>query len=269
MDPNQYGMTGAPEATPEPVALSDPTRIEGVPTLPEPADRMVTLPSPGTPEQQVHKVTADEQVHELTYDELLRAASGGLHFESQMEKLKPYKEMREFVETTPGAADALAYLLTQGMTPQQAMQEIAPQQQGFQAPQQQYPQQPQYQQQPAQQDPAVGFLMQQVAGMQYQQDIAAFQAEFPEANLKEVEDFVTSKGLPPSAESLSIAYKAMNYGTVNKAAAIAQQQNTLQRQRTAVETGAEGAPTTLRVNPHTLTPDQRTQIAVDHYNLIE
>jgi hypothetical protein len=249
MEPNEYGQVGAPqivapvapEATPQAVA----------PVVPPPSDNMVTLPSAAQgQEQKVFEVKADDQVYQMTEEEVLRAASGGIHFTKQQQELAPYKEMRDFVENTPGVDKAIIHLMQNGM----------PQELGYSQPAASpyTPQAPQL-------DPTAQFLMQEVAGVRAELEQRDFTQRHPDADLNAVGNYMVTNNLP----NLETAYKVLSFDDVQRQGAVAQQQNAQQRQNTALEPGAQGAPTQIQVDPRKLSHDEKSKIAAQHYNLIE
>lgn len=264
MDPREvFGQ--AARSAPDPQVA--PTSPEGTPpAAPQPPAETVTIPGgPGAPAQtpqQMHRVKVAGEYIEMPYEELLDKAAGGVHFTRQQQELAPVKELYDWLSGTPGAPEALAYLITNGVpqpggpqVPQQAQQPGAL---GGQPPMEQgYPQ--------PFSDPATRVLAEEIAEMKYQNEVANFQSAHPDADTKAVETYLLDNNLP----TLEVAYRVMTYPDQQKAAALAQQQNAHQRQLTAIEPGAQGAPSQIQVNPHALTPDDRAKLSHNYNFLME
>jgi hypothetical protein len=164
--------------------------------------------------------------------------------------------MRDFIENTPGAADAIITLMQGGMPQAQAQQMVANQMSG---------QQPDpYNLQQPQMDPGINFLLEQVAGMQAQLESRDFSAKYPQADVNEVARFMQQNELP----TLEAPYRVMTYDDLQRQTAAAQDNTAVQRQGTAVMPGAQGPPTQQVINPRDLTPEQMSEVA-KRYNLIE
>lgn len=245
---NPYEGIIAPEGAPPPGEPITPPAAT-TPSIEDPG--MVTLPGAAPQAEKTWEIKADGQVHQMTEAELIEHAQKGIDYTRKMMDLGPAREMREFLERTPGAADALVYLVQNGVPPQAAMQQVQ--------------QQSQQQQPEPQMDPAVSFLMEKVGGLTYELEKRDFQSRFPDAKVEEVAQFAYEQNYP----SLEAAYKVMKFDEVSRQAALSQQTTLTQRQGTAVEPGAQGPPQQIRVNPKELTPEQITQIGLQHYNLME
>ena len=233
---------------------------EGVAITPEPTTppldeaHMVTVPGAAKPEEErIFEFKADGEMHKATEAELLELASKGVNYTRKMQELAPAREMRDFIEENPGAADAIVQLMQQGVPQQQATQMV----QGQTAPQG-YPQQ----QQPV--DPSVDFLLNQVAGMQFQMESDAFTRNHPDAKLEEVAQYMLDHG----KDSLEDSYRDMTYPELARQAELYRQANLAQNQANAVEPGAQGPPDQIRFQPRGATPDQISEIA-KRYNFIE
>ena len=240
------GAAGQGEAIPP-----EPT----IPTAPV-SDGMVTIPSAVKPdEEKLWEFQADGGMRKVNEEKLIELAQKGWNYTGQVQQLAPYKEMRDFIEENPGAADAIVSLMQQGVPQQRANQMVQEQ-----AAPTGYPQQ---QMQP-QMDPNFDFLLNQVAGVQFQLESQTFQSKHPDAKLEEVAQYMLDR----NRDNLEDAYRDMNYDEIERQAALYRQEHQQQNQATAVEPGAQGPPDQIRVDPRKLTPEQISEIA-KLYNFIE
>ena len=228
------------------------TQGEGVAITPQPPmppldeAHMVTVPGAAPPEDEgVFEVKARGETHKMSKAEVLEYASKGFDYTQKTQELAPYREMRDFIEDNPGAADAIVQLMQQGVPQQQA------------APQG-YPQQ----QQPV--DPSVDFLLNQVAELQFNMQSDQFTRNHPDAKLEEVAQYMLDHG----KDSLEDSYRDMTYPELARQAELYRQANLAQNQANAVEPGAQGPPDQIRFQPRGATPDQISEIA-KRYNFIE
>jgi len=236
------------------------TQGEGVAITPQPPmppldeAHMVTVPGAAPPEDEgVFEVKARGETHKMSKAEVLEYASKGFDYTQKTQELAPYREMRDFIEDNPGAADAIVQLMQQGVPQQQAQQMVQQQ-----AAPQGYPQQ----QQPV--DPSVDFLLNQVAELQFNMQSDQFTRNHPDAKLEEVAQYMLDHG----KDSLEDSYRDMTYPELARQAELYRQANLAQNQANAVEPGAQGPPDQIRVDPRTLKPDQISEIA-KRYNFIE
>lgn len=276
MNGDKFGQAAgpAPGQAPEPTQQTPPAET-GPPAAQAKQPDLVTIPSAaGAPQPQKYPVKADGTTYELSYDELVEAAAGGIHFTKQQQELAPIKELYDWLEATPGAPQAMIYLLQNGI-PQQAipggMQQAPMMGQPPGAPQGGYapPQASGYgsppghgmplippgfgQQPPA--DPALQLLLNEVTDLKYDREKERFLGSHPDADLKAVEDFLVANDLP----TLEAAYRVMTYEEKDRQAAIAQQQQ--KSQAINIEPGAEGPPHQLQVDVHNMSADERSGLA--------
>ena len=234
---------------------------EGVTVTPEPTmppldeAHMVTVPGPAKPEEEgVFEVKARGETHKMSKAEVLEYASKGFDYTQKTQELAPYREMRDFIEENPGAADAIVQLMQQGVPQQQAAQMVQQQAAPTGYPQQQQPQM----------DPGMDFVLNQVAGLQYQLESRDFQSKYPDAKIEDVAQYMLDRDLP----NLEVAYRDMNYDEIARQAGVSRQSNLAQNQATAVEPGAQGPPDQIRVDPLKLSDAEVSELR-KHYNLIE
>jgi hypothetical protein len=234
--------------------------VTPAPAVPEvaPADpsRMVTVPSaePQATEQERYlEIKHRGEVKRVSEAEAIELAQKGYDYTTKTMELAPYKEMRDFIEQTPGAADAIISLMNQGVPQQQAQQQVYEQGQN-------YPQQ--YGAQP---DPSVNFLVNEVANLQAQMEAQQFRGRHPEADFEKVVHHLMDH---PEIPNLELAYRDLAYEDLSKQASLGQQQQQAQRQQTAVGPGAQGPPESYQVDPRKLTPQEVSDVA-KRYRLIE
>jgi hypothetical protein len=244
---------GNPLTPPTPPVQPEPP-VAPMPPLDDAS--MVTLPptpgQPQAPEDRMLEIKYRGEMVQKPESEVIALAQQGFDYNTKMQELAPAKEMLDFVQNTPGAADAIVALMEQGV----------PQAQAQQAVQQQA--QPGYPQQQQQMDPAVNFLLNQVASVQSQMERQQFMGTHPQADFDSVVQHMVDREIP----SLELAYRDMTYDDVAKAAGQNQQQQYAQRQQNSVEPGAQGPPRQDRIDPRKITPDQMPSVR-DRYNLIE
>ncbi|MDD5245583.1 MAG: hypothetical protein PHU49_16355 [Syntrophorhabdaceae bacterium] len=248
--------TGAGEpAQPAPAPAPEPA--ENPLATPVANPNLVTVPGvapPETAQQQQERMLefkARGEMQRLPESEVLDYASKGFDYTQKTQELAPYREMRDFIENTPGAADAIISLMNQGVPQQQAQQTV--QQQMAPAGYQQAP------------DPGVNFLLDQVAGIQAQMEAQQFQGKYPQADFQKVVQHLADH---PEIPTLELAYRDMSYDDVARQAGLTQQQQQAQRQQMAVEPGAQGPPESYQVDPLKLSPGQVSEVA-KRYRLIE
>ncbi len=244
----------APNA-PQDAGTQGPTEGGSPPAAPADDSHLVTVPSaaPQSEQDRLLEIKHRGETHKLTEAEVIELAQKGFDYTQKMQELAPAKEMRDFIESTPGAADAIITLMQQGISQQQAQQMVY--EQAPQAPQG-YPQAP---------DPGVNFLVSQLADVQAKMEAQEFRGRHPEADFEKVVHHLMQH---PEIPNLELAYRDISYEDNARQIAQAQQQQTIQRQQTEVGPGAQGPPESYQVDPRKLTPEQTSAVR-DRYNLIE
>jgi len=219
---------------------------------PPAGEGMITLPDAGDHEQEFEVKVRGETL-KVPLRELLDGYSRQEDYTRSKQELAEEKrglekarEMREFIESYPDAAPAIAYLMQQGGLPEQGIQP------GPAAPE-------------VGTEPAVGFLMDQVSRLEYQMEAQQFKSQFPDADVEAVAKYAYDNHLP----SLETAHKVMTYEDQGRLAARNLQTNIEGRQAAAVEPGSEGPPGQIRVRPKDLSDEQIADIAMKHYGLVD
>jgi uncharacterized beta-barrel protein YwiB (DUF1934 family) len=214
---------------------------------------LVTVPGvePQAQQERMLEIKRHGETRQVSEAEAIELAQKGWDYTQKMQEFAPYKEMRDFIEQTPGAADAIISLMNQGMPQQQAQQQVYNQNAGQYAP-------------PAQ-DPGVNYLVQEVANIQAQMEAQQFRGRHPEADFEKVVQHLIDH---PEIPNLELAYRDISYEDLSRQASLGQQQQTAQRQQTAVGPGAQGPPESYRVDPRKLTDAEVHEVA-KRYHFLE
>jgi hypothetical protein len=248
----------------EPAGMGPQAQPEGTgtqePAVQQPLDeaRMVTVPGAAPapvetePAERRIPIKRGSETREVSEAELKELAEKGWDYSEKTMELAPAREMLEWLEATPGAADLIVNLMQGGM-PQAQAQQVAQQQM-----------QPQGYPQPPQQNPDVDFLVKELSELKANQMMQQFMGKHPEANFEKVVQHLTETGL----DDLELAYRDMMYPELVKNQAQVQQQQQTQRASLEVQPGAAGGPDQYRVDPRKLNEAEIHEVA-KRYRLIE